>query len=280
MSSTGPAIGRARSPLVSIIINNHNYADFLGDAIDSALQQAYHATEVVVVDDGSTDRSREVIEGFDGRIRSVLKANGGQASAFNAGVAASRGDILCFLDADDLCRKDRADRLVKLFDELPRGSPLVLYHRLEQFGDREYEVRVIPGKFRDLDDRPLDGNLFRVASAETAYLHARRFAYIPFLAPPTSGLNLSRRVADRLFPIPESHEVGADCLVARAGMLVGETFATDQVLGLRRLHGANHSLEIQKHLIDEGFLKSIDAYLNRVLEENGRILFVQVQKNV
>ena len=79
------------SPLVTIVVNNYNYARFLAEAIDSALAQTYAALEVVVVDDGSTDESREIIAQYGGRVIPVLKDNGGQASAFNAGFAAARG---------------------------------------------------------------------------------------------------------------------------------------------------------------------------------------------
>jgi glycosyltransferase involved in cell wall biosynthesis len=71
-------------PLVSVIVNNYNYARFLPDAIDSALRQTYGHVEVIVVDDGSTDESRVVIASYGNRIRAVLKRNGGQGSAFNA----------------------------------------------------------------------------------------------------------------------------------------------------------------------------------------------------
>src|SRR5262249_35043848 len=89
-------------PLVSVIINNYNYERFVGDAIASALDQSYERKEVIVVDDGSTDGSRSVIQGYAKRLVVVSKANGGQASAFNAGFAKSRGEIICFLDADDV----------------------------------------------------------------------------------------------------------------------------------------------------------------------------------
>ena len=79
-------------PLVTVLINNYNYGRFLREAIDSALNQTYGNVEVVVVDDGSTDESRDIIDGYAGRIVSVLKKNGGQGSAFNAGIAASRGE--------------------------------------------------------------------------------------------------------------------------------------------------------------------------------------------
>ena len=82
------------SLLVSIVIDNFNYAEFLGQAIDSALAQRHGDTEVIVVDDGSSDHSRQVIGRYDGRVRAVLKENGGQASALNAGFAASRGACL------------------------------------------------------------------------------------------------------------------------------------------------------------------------------------------
>lgn len=88
--------------LVSIVINNYNYDRFLAQVIDGALGQIHSNIEVVVVDDGSTDNSRDVIARYGDRIVSVLKTNGGQASALNAGFAASKGEIICLLDADDL----------------------------------------------------------------------------------------------------------------------------------------------------------------------------------
>src|SRR5215212_8459413 len=91
----------AELPLASVIINNFNYGRFLREAIDSALAQDYPATEVVVVDDGSTDDSRAVIESYRDRVRAVFKENGGQGSAYNAGVPVSRGEYVCMLDADD-----------------------------------------------------------------------------------------------------------------------------------------------------------------------------------
>ncbi len=84
------------APLVSILINNYNYARFLDEAIASALNQTYGAVEVIVVDDGSTDNSRSVVASYGNRVRLIAKGNGGQASAFNSGFAASSGDVICF----------------------------------------------------------------------------------------------------------------------------------------------------------------------------------------
>ena len=101
--------------LASVIVNNYNYGKFLPQAIDSALEQTYPRVEVIVVDDGSTDDSREIISRYDSRIRSVLKSNGGQASALNAGFTASHGDVVLFLDADDFLYPSAVANAVDLF---------------------------------------------------------------------------------------------------------------------------------------------------------------------
>src|SRR3712207_366484 len=105
--------------LVSILVNNFNYGRFLAEAIDSALAQPYRPIEVVVVDDGSTDNSREIIAAYGDRVRTVLKPNGGRGSTFNAGWAAARGDVICFLDADDAFTPDKVARVMETFRQNP-----------------------------------------------------------------------------------------------------------------------------------------------------------------
>ena len=117
-------------PLVSILINNYNYARFLGEAIDSALSQSYSPVEIILVDDGSTDQSREIISTYSSRVIPIFKENGGQASAFNAGIAASRGDILCFLDSDDYFHPGKVARIVEIFGGLDTSKPLMVHHRM------------------------------------------------------------------------------------------------------------------------------------------------------
>jgi len=92
-------------PLVSILVSNYNYGRFIGDTIKSALDQTYSNIELIICDDGSTDDSVEIIERYarrDSRLQLIRKANGGQASGFNAAFAASRGEIIALLDSDDL----------------------------------------------------------------------------------------------------------------------------------------------------------------------------------
>src|ERR1700730_13631683 len=87
---------------VSIIINNYNYAEYLPSCIESAIAQTYRNTEVIVSDDGSTDNSRAIIESYGSSVIATFKLNGGQASALNAGYKMSSGDLVIFLDADDM----------------------------------------------------------------------------------------------------------------------------------------------------------------------------------
>jgi glycosyltransferase involved in cell wall biosynthesis len=107
----------SRRPFVTIIVNNHNYARFLGAAIESALDQTYPNTEIVVVDDGSSDDSPSVIARYGPRVVPVFKANGGQESALNAGFAVSRGDVVCFLDADDTLAPGALERAISCFED-------------------------------------------------------------------------------------------------------------------------------------------------------------------
>lgn len=97
---------------VSIVIDNYNYAAFVAKAIESSLAQTHPDVEVIVVDDGSTDGSVDVIKRFADRIKLIVKPNGGQGSAYNEGFAQSSGDIVIFLDADDWLYPEAAARIV------------------------------------------------------------------------------------------------------------------------------------------------------------------------
>jgi glycosyltransferase involved in cell wall biosynthesis len=175
---------RASAPLVSVIIDNYNYAQFLGPAIASALAQTYPHVEVVVVDDGSTDTSREVISSYHGLIRPVLKANGGQASAMNAGCDASRGAIVMFLDSDDLLHPDAVDRVVG------RLMP----------GDSKAHFRL-----QVIDDDGCSGSgtvparKFPLGSGDVVAEVLRRGRYV---SSPNSGNAFPRWVIEQMGPVP------------------------------------------------------------------------------
>src|SRR6266436_6919377 len=112
-------------PLVSILISNYNYEAYLGDAIESALQQTYDKLEVVICDDGSTDGSPRILERYrsrDRRINVVYQANGGQSLALNAAFRNSNGNIICLLDADDIFMPNKVEHVVHYFSTAPHSG--------------------------------------------------------------------------------------------------------------------------------------------------------------
>ncbi|PSF38680.1 glucosyl transferase [Aphanothece hegewaldii CCALA 016] len=107
------------NPLISVIITNYNYGHFLAQAIESVLHQTYRNFELIVVDDGSTDDSFEVIKNYEESLIAIYQKNAGQGAAFNSGIAKAKGDIICFLDADDYFRKDKLEKVVIAFQKHP-----------------------------------------------------------------------------------------------------------------------------------------------------------------
>jgi glycosyltransferase involved in cell wall biosynthesis len=244
-------------PLVSILINNYNYARFLGVAIDSALTQSYPSTEVLVVDAGSTDNSREVISRFGNRVTAIYKENGGQASSFNAGVSACRGDILCFLDADDFFYPDKVSRVVEFFHEHAENSkPIMLHHLLAVKNDTGADVEGRPyGKVH-----PSPMNL---------YAFAQRYKFIWYEAGPTTSISLNRVLADRLFPIPEKGvRISGDDFIVCGASLLAEVYSIKEVLGGYRVHEKNNWFHSTQRKSPE-FLCALQDYLNAKLVENG-----------
>lgn len=101
-------------PKISIVINNYNYEKYVGVAIQSALDQTYKNIEIIVVDDGSVDNSKKIIESFIGVI-SIFKKNGGQSSAVNEGFLKSSGDLVIFLDSDDYLYSNTCEKIVSSY---------------------------------------------------------------------------------------------------------------------------------------------------------------------
>ena len=120
-----------RKPLISIIIPNYNYGRYLREAIDSALSQAYNNIEVIVVDDGSTDNSKDIIATYKKHIHSIyLSQNKGLGGARNAGLKEAKGDYILLLDSDDWLFSEAVDGLVDGFKNHPACGVI--------FGNAEY----------------------------------------------------------------------------------------------------------------------------------------------
>lgn len=235
------------SPLVSVLVNNHNYGRFLPEALDSALGQTYERLEVVVVDDGSTDDSIDVIEAYakrDARIVPVLKKNGGQASAYNAGVEAARGDVLCFLDSDDTWFPEKVATIVAAHERHPH-----VQHDLMR---QSRSMLAVPA------DR------FDMQRLLMRYGHS--------CCMPSSALSITSDLARRMFPIPEDGlRLCADAFVARVATYFAGVSTIEHPLGTYRVHDGNRffrqnmTREQERHVL---FFDALEV-VNRWLFEHG-----------
>ena len=106
-------------PTVSVVINVFNAEPYLAEAIDSVLAQTYQDFELIVVDDGSTDRTGDVARGYGDKLRYERQENGGIGSARNRGIGLAQGEFFAFLDADDRYVPDKLERQLAAFGEDP-----------------------------------------------------------------------------------------------------------------------------------------------------------------
>lgn len=130
--------------LVSVIIPNYNYAEYLRDAIESVRSQTYPAIEIIVVDDGSTDGSRDVLGKFGDSITTVFQQNKGVSAARNNGAALAKGEYFAFLDADDLWLPEKVELQVAKFNE-NAGYGLVHVGLIEIDGNEDEIRRRVDG---------------------------------------------------------------------------------------------------------------------------------------
>ena len=107
------------TPAVSVVIPTYNYGRFVTEAVESVLAQTLPAAEVVVIDDGSTDDTRDRLAPYGGRIRYVYQANNGLPAARNAGIRAARGDLIALLDSDDLWHPRKLEAQVAVLARSP-----------------------------------------------------------------------------------------------------------------------------------------------------------------
>ncbi len=195
---------------IDVVIDNYNYGRYLADAIASARSQT-HPVNLIVVDDGSTDESRDLLSEVGEDVTVVLKENCGQASALNAGLDRCRGEVVVFLDADDLLKPHAASAIADAF--ATDGNLVRVQYRMDvidaagQPNLREMELKY---SF-DLGWMPTSANAFR-----------------------TEALR-------RIFPIPEdSYRILADWYLVHMSTLLGPIMSLQEICASYRVHGQNN----------------------------------------
>jgi hypothetical protein len=198
-------------PSQSVVIDNYNYGRFLAEAVDSALATG---AEVVVVDDGSTDHSWDILIRYGDTITAVRQENQGQAAALNSGIAAATGDVVLLLDADDMVAPKRIERVAHTF--------------------RAAEVQWLRHDMIYFDQ---GGELSLAYGFEASSEPKHEFAATGQVRGSTSGLAFRKSFLERLGPIPEADfRFGADFYLLSAGAIMGGGVTMSEPLTLRRVH--------------------------------------------
>jgi glycosyltransferase involved in cell wall biosynthesis len=209
--------------LVSILISNYNYAQFVGASINSAAHQTYGNIEIIVVDDGSTDHSVSEISDtmvYLPSVQLIVQENAGQAAAMNAAFAAAKGKFLVFLDSDDILDPDA---VVEALKALRTDTAFV------QFYLRTINRNGRPAGLHPFCHSIESGEMFR------QILSSGHFRFMP-----TSGNLFVRRALENVFPIPEKQwRICADTYLIASAASAGRIETLPKILGSYRTHGGN-----------------------------------------
>lgn len=207
-------------PLVSVVIDNYNYGRFLAEAIESVLNQTYKNFELIVVDDGSTDHSRSVIESYGDRVIPVFQSNAGQGAAFSAGVEKSQGEIICFLDADDYFHPEKLAKVVQAFQAHPEWVQ-ISHHCVS------------------VDEKGVPINRASVKSFDQGDVRNLLLRYGKYKWMRVSGRAYRRDALLQVLPIASGRNDSACAYLLVTVPFYGEVGGIDEALMFYRVHGKN-----------------------------------------
>lgn len=212
-------------PFASVLIDTYNHERFIEEAVVSALEQDFPASEreIIVIDDGSTDRTPGIVRKFEPKVRLLRKPNGGQASAFNVGIPECAGEIIAFLDGDDWWERRKLSAVCGKFES--DSSIAAVGHGLYEVDEN--------GKrwWRNVPDRTY---LCRLQTAA----EARQFRELmSFLG--TSRLAMRVQTLKQIIPVPAGILIEADEFLATMATAFGGSLVIDLPLTNYRLHPGN-----------------------------------------
>ena len=217
-------IGCAKMPAVSVLIDTFNHERFIEEAVVSVLEQDFPAgeMEILVVDDGSTDRTPEILRKFAPRVRVLRKTNGGQASAFNAGIPEVRGEIVAFLDGDDWWTRDKLSRVMQAMADEP------------DVGIVGHGINVIQRDGREQQEILREGFRFQADSVEGSKLFCVRRSFMG-----TSRMTLRASLLAKIGRVPEVIRIEADEYLFTLAAVLSPVRILAEALTYYRLHNAN-----------------------------------------
>jgi glycosyltransferase involved in cell wall biosynthesis len=215
---------RMAKVFVSVLIDTYNHERFIEEAVRSVLRQdiPLDDAEILVVDDGSTDRTPEILKKFEPQIRVLRKTNGGQASAFNFAIPQCQGEIIALLDGDDWWTKDKLRTILAVFEANPDVGTIG-HGYLMVDGGRLQKIVV-----------PKDTMRLNVRTPENARVFAE---YRCFFG--TSRVAYRRAVLDRILPIPAGAVIEADEYLFTLAPFLADAIVLNQALLHYRLHERN-----------------------------------------
>lgn len=210
-------------PFVSVLIDTYNHEKFIEQAVRSVLEQDFPASEreILVVDDGSTDRTPEILKKFEPQIRVLRKKNGGQASAFNVGIPECRGEIVAFLDGDDWWAQEKLSRVAPMLAEAPE---------LAMVG---HGSRMMHSDGREITEVLRTGLRFSLQNRKGAELFLTRKGFLG------TRSTIRTSALRKLLPVPESIRIEADEFVFTMAAAQGEVEIVPEALFFYRLHADN-----------------------------------------
>jgi glycosyltransferase involved in cell wall biosynthesis len=211
-------------PILSVLIDTYNHERYIEQAVVSAIEQDFPAWdyEIVVVDDGSTDRTAEIVRKFAPRVRLISKENGGQATAFNAGVPELRGEIVSFLDGDDWFAPGKLVRVMETLERNPQVAGAG--HGYYQFNEENGQTSV------------------RLPESETALSldtpEAAHEAYLGWAFVLMGALTVRKRVLEQSIPVPPELRFCADVPIVVAALAGGVSLISEPLFYYRH-HSEN-----------------------------------------
>jgi hypothetical protein len=223
-------LARSTDLFFSIVIANYNYARFVRQAIESALTQDWSNTEIIVVDDGSTDHSAEVIRSFGESITAIFKENGGQREANNVGFERSSGDVVIFLDADDILVPGALRSIASVW----RPGLSKVQVLMERVNAQGLPIQNAIPKIRNVIPKIPPG-LSSGAIRHWAYETSE------YPTPPGSGNAYARHFLEKIFPLDASYDSFTDSTCIAMAPYMGDVETIAAPLVLYRMHGANDS---------------------------------------